>query len=113
MTNSDENVLISVDERISTHLQSVYRRIRYIEGSLLALGDDISSLKAIVARLNAKLAVESREENKKKGIKIEDVIEDMILKGKAVEIPSDAKFPLSQNPSQPSTPSEPPLDLYQ
>lgn len=81
-----ENLMMSVDERIEKWSTIMNRRIRYIEGIILTLSEDIGQMKGQLATMRAKLAVEAREEHKTKGIKIEDVLQDMIKKGKAVDV---------------------------
>lgn len=76
------------DEIVSLHtiLETLLRRIRIVEGNVVILGSDIGEVKGSIAKLNAKLAVNAREDNKQKPIKMDDVIMDLILKGKAVDV---------------------------
>lgn len=84
--DNDENLMASVDERIAQVVTIMTRRIRYIEGTVLTLSEDIGQLKGQLAQVRAKLAVTAREEQKTKPLKIDDVLMDMVTRGKAVDV---------------------------
>lgn len=73
-------------EAIYARLNAVDKRCRLIEANLVVLGTDIGELRGSIAKIHAKLAVDTRESSKQKGLKIDDVLMDMIKKGKAVDM---------------------------
>lgn len=58
----------------------IERRLKTLENAMLEFSEDLGALKASIMRINAKVAVEAREDKKKKGDFFEDISPQELLK---------------------------------